>query len=135
MFFFGFGLGTLSASSAAVFRIHNILVWIRIRGSMPLTNGSGSCYFRHRPSRCQQKTNFLFNFFCLLLFEDTFTFFSKIKSQKESQNISNQGYSYYFCMMIEGSRSGFVSFWACGILPSTSKKIKKNLDFYTCVTS
>ncbi len=26
----------------AVFRIHDILVWIRIRGSMPLTNGSGS---------------------------------------------------------------------------------------------
>ncbi len=23
-----------------------------------LTNGSGSCYFRHLPSRCQQKTNF-----------------------------------------------------------------------------
>ena len=37
--------------SQAVFRIHDILVWIRIRirGSMPLTNGSGSksCYFRH----------------------------------------------------------------------------------------
>ncbi len=41
----------------AVFRIHDILVWIRIRisGSMPLTNGSGfgsgcgseSGYFRH----------------------------------------------------------------------------------------
>ncbi len=33
----------------AVFWIHDILVWIqiRIRGSMPLTNGSGSCYFRH----------------------------------------------------------------------------------------
>jgi hypothetical protein len=27
--------------------------------------------------------------------------FSKIKSQ-ESQNIRNQGFSYYFCMMIEG---------------------------------
>ncbi len=29
--------------------IRDILVWIRIRGSMPLTNGSGSvsCYFRH----------------------------------------------------------------------------------------
>jgi hypothetical protein len=25
-----------------VLRIHDILVWIRIRGSMPLTNGSGS---------------------------------------------------------------------------------------------
>jgi hypothetical protein len=32
-----------------VLRIHDILGWIRIRGSMPLTNGSGSgsCYFRH----------------------------------------------------------------------------------------
>jgi hypothetical protein len=35
----------------AVLRIHEILVRIRIRGYMPLTNGSGfrsvSCYFRH----------------------------------------------------------------------------------------
>ncbi len=71
--------------SEPVLRIHDILGWIRIliwiRGSMPLTNGSGSgsCYFRHRPSRCQQKTIFLFYFFCLLLFEGTFTFFFKVK--------------------------------------------------------
>ena len=54
----------------AVFRIHDILVWIRIRirGSMPLTNGSGSCYFRHWPSRCQQKTNFFTQFFLLVTF-------------------------------------------------------------------
>ncbi len=34
---------------AAELRIHDILVNIRIRGSMPLTNraGSRSCYFRH----------------------------------------------------------------------------------------
>jgi hypothetical protein len=32
--------------------------------------------------------------------------FSKIKSQKESQNSRNQGFSYYFCLVIEGSRSG-----------------------------
>ncbi len=32
--------------------------------------------------------------------------FSKIKSQKEPQNSRNQGFSYYFCMMIEGSGSG-----------------------------
>jgi hypothetical protein len=31
--------------------------------------------------------------------------FSKIKIQKESQNRSNQVFSYYFCMMIEGSGS------------------------------
>jgi hypothetical protein len=30
-----------------VLRIQDILLWIRIRGSLPLTNGSGSCYFRH----------------------------------------------------------------------------------------
>jgi hypothetical protein len=30
-----------------VLRIHDILVWIRICGSMPLTNGSGSFYFHH----------------------------------------------------------------------------------------
>ena len=30
--------------------------------------GSGSCYFRHRPSRCQQKTIFLFYFFLLITF-------------------------------------------------------------------
>ncbi len=31
--------------------------------------------------------------------------FSKIRSQKESQNSRNQGFSYFFCMMIEGSGS------------------------------
>jgi len=32
-------------------------------------------------------------------------YFSKIKSQKESQNSRIQCFSYYFCMMIEGSGS------------------------------
>ncbi len=32
-------------------------------------------------------------------------YFSKIKSQKESQNCRIQDFSYYFCMMIEGSGS------------------------------
>ncbi len=68
----------------SVLRIHDILVWIRIRirvrGSMPLTNGSGfgswcepgSFYFNHWPSRCQQKTNlkrvFLHNIFLKVLY-------------------------------------------------------------------
>ncbi len=29
--------------------------------------------------------------------------FSKIKSQKESQNSTSRGFSYYFCIMMEGS--------------------------------
>ena len=40
--------------------------------------------------------------------------FSKIKSQKESQNSKNQGFSYYFFMIIEGSGSG------TGSIPLTS---------------
>jgi len=84
------------ASLEPVLQIHDILVWIRIRirGSMPLTNGSGSgsvcgsgsSYFHHWPSRCQQKTNFfvtkgflLITFWRYICFTDHF---SKIKSQK-----------------------------------------------------
>jgi hypothetical protein len=84
-----------------VFRIHDILGWIRIFGSMLLTNGSGSgsCYFHHRPLRCQQ-------FFLLIkVLKVHLHHFSKIKSQKESQNRRNQGFTYYFCIMIEGSGS------------------------------
>ncbi len=60
--------------SEPMLRIHGIFVWIRIRirirESMPLTNGSGSCYFRHWPSRCQQKLpgNLLKQFFLLITF-------------------------------------------------------------------
>ncbi len=51
--------------------------------SMPLIYGSGfgSWYFRHWPSRCHNK-----------------------KFIKKSQNSRSQGFSNYFCLMIEGSR-------------------------------
>ncbi len=39
--------GKILLLSRAILRIHDILVWIRIRGFMPLTIGSGSCCFRH----------------------------------------------------------------------------------------
>ncbi len=76
----------------AVFQIHDILVWIRIRiwicGSMPLTNGSGcrsgSYYFRHWPSGCQQKTNFFkLIFYTYYFLKVDLHLFSKIRSQKE----------------------------------------------------
>jgi hypothetical protein len=40
--------------------------------------------------------------FYLLLSKGTFTSFFKEKSPKESQNSRNPGFSYYFCLMIEG---------------------------------
>jgi hypothetical protein len=68
---------------------------------------SGSCYFLHWPSRCQQKTTVIFNtiFSAYYFLKVHLHHFSKIKSQKEPQNSRNQGFSYYFCMMIEGSGS------------------------------
>jgi hypothetical protein len=61
-------------------------VQIRIRRSVPLTNGSGSgsYYFRLCPSKRQQKTIFS-SFFCVLQFKGTVHHFSKIKSHKKSQ--------------------------------------------------
>ncbi len=61
-------------------RIRDMLA--RIRTFEALTNGS--CYFRQRHSRRQQKLFiFLQIFFCLLLFEGTFTSFFEVKSHKE----------------------------------------------------
>jgi hypothetical protein len=79
-------------ASAAVLRIHDILVWIRvrIRGSMPLKNGSGfgsgsgSFYFYHWPSRCQQKLIGFKKFFCILLFVGSFTSFFQDEKLKRS---------------------------------------------------
>ncbi len=88
-----------------VFRI--ILVRIRIRGSIPLTNGSGSFSFRQWPSRCQQK--YLLKFFVCYFLKVHLHHSSQNKSIKKSQNNRNHGFSYYFCLMIEGSESGSVS--------------------------
>ncbi len=67
-------------------------------GSMTFWGGSGSadpclwlmdpdpvsCYFRHLPSRCQQKTNFYYTIFSAYYFLKLHLhYFSKIKSQKE----------------------------------------------------
>jgi hypothetical protein len=73
-----------------VFRIHDILVWIwiRIRGSMPLTNGSGLgswiriLLFSSLTFKMPAKKLILTQFFCLLLFEGTFTLFFKDKKSK-----------------------------------------------------
>ncbi len=47
----------------AVLCIRDILVQIRIHGSVSLTYGFGSCLFRHWLTRCQQKIFFSANYF------------------------------------------------------------------------
>ncbi len=70
-----------------VLRIHDILVWIWIRiwirGSMPLTDGSGSCYFFSIDIQDARK-NYFFKAFSLLQFEGTITSFFKDKKSKRS---------------------------------------------------
>ncbi len=81
--------------SLAVLRIHDILVWIRIRirGSMPLTNGSGSgCgsgsfYFHHWPSRCQQKNNLKKNFSAYYFLKVLTSFFKCEKSKRSHKTV------------------------------------------------
>ncbi len=72
--------------SYPLLRIHDILVWIRIRGSMPLTNGSGcgsgSFYFHHWPLRCHKKIN-LKSFSAYFSLKVLLRHFTKIKSKKE----------------------------------------------------
>ncbi len=63
-----------------VLRINEMLVWIRIPGSMPLI----LLFSSFKPSRSQQKTKFFRKFFCLLLFEGTLILFFKDKSSKRS---------------------------------------------------
>ncbi len=69
-------------------------------------SGFGSCYFHQWPSRRQQKTNLKIKCFstCYFLMVHLHHF-SKIKVKRKSQNNRNQGFSYYFCLMIEGSRT------------------------------
>jgi hypothetical protein len=48
-------------------------------------------------------------FFCLLLFEGPFiSCFKDKKYKKTSQNRRNQGFSYHFSMMLEGTGSGSI---------------------------
>jgi hypothetical protein len=85
---------------------------IRIRGSMPLTNGSGSgswiriLLFSSLTFKMPAKNLCFYTIFSAYYFLKVHLHnFSKIKSQKESQNSRNQGFSYYFCMIIVGSGS------------------------------
>jgi hypothetical protein len=65
-------------------RIHDILVWIRIRtrGSMPLTNGSGYGFIDLQDAN--KKLIFKNKFFFVILFEGTFASFFKDKKSKRS---------------------------------------------------
>jgi hypothetical protein len=59
-------------------------------------------------SKWQLKINFFEYFFAYYFLKLHLHHFLKIKSPKKSQNSRNLGFSYYFCLMIEGSGSGSI---------------------------
>ncbi len=69
----------------AVLQIHDILVWIRIRGSMPLTNGPDPAIFVIDLQEANKKLISTKVFLLITFFEGTVHLhnFSKIKSQNE----------------------------------------------------
>jgi hypothetical protein len=81
-----------------VLRIHEILLRIRMRIWIPL-------FFASDLQEVKKK------FFCLFYFLNVHLHhFSKIKSHKRShKTVGINVFSYYFCLMIEGSKSWFVS--------------------------
>jgi hypothetical protein len=96
-----------------VLRIRDTLVRIWICGSIPLTNGSGLgsgsdrlriLLFSLTNFKMETK-NYYFSFFCLYFSSYIYIMF-KEKSHKKSLNNGNQGFSYYFCLMTEGSKAG-----------------------------
>jgi hypothetical protein len=57
---------------------------------MPLTNGSGSCYFHHWPSRRQQKTNLTRSFSAYYFLYAHLHHVSKIKSPMEDTKLLDE---------------------------------------------
>jgi hypothetical protein len=76
-----------------------ILVRIRVRAS----DQSGSYYFRSWPSRRQIKTIFSLSVSALYFF---WRYIYSIFLRQKPQNSRDQGFSYYFSLMIELSGSG-----------------------------
>ncbi len=66
--------------------------------------GSGSCYFRHvNLQDANKKLIFKKRFSAYYFLKEHLHHFSKTKVKKKSHNSRNQGFYYYFCLMIEGS--------------------------------
>jgi hypothetical protein len=86
-----------------VLRIHHILGRIRIRGSMPPTDGCRILLFSPLTFKMATK-NYLILLMTFLSY--IYIIFQRLKVKKKSLNSRNQGFAYYFCLMIEGSGSG-----------------------------
>ncbi len=101
---------------APVLRIHEIFLLIRILGFIPLTNGSGSAdpyLWLMDPDPDEDPDPAIFVSDPRRQQKNAYYFFQRWKVIKKSQNNrypgSNQCFSYYICLMVEGYGSWSVS--------------------------
>ncbi len=73
------------------------------------------------------KPNYFSELFCNYIFKLQLHNFSKIKVTKKSQNSRNQGFSYYFWLMIEGSGSRSKKTYGC------NTAVTWTIDWILCV--
>jgi hypothetical protein len=92
--------------SKAVLRIRDMFVRIRIRGSVPLTNGSGSCYFRHWPRRRQPK-KFISVFLLFSFWMNIYIIFKDKKSKRSHKIVGIRVFldSFAWCEKEPSARS------------------------------
>ncbi len=83
--------------------IIEILFRIRIRGSVPLTYGSGSCFFSLVADKVPTKNKFFFEVFLLLFFEGTFTSVFIDKKSKRSHRIVEIKVLLFFFQLVDVS--------------------------------
>ncbi len=101
-------LPVVHISVQPVLWIHDILVWIPIRGSVSLTyesgfgswSRSGSCSFLQCPSRCQQ--HFFLHFFAYYLLKVHLHHSLKKNSHTEVKNSRNQG--FFLLVLLDDGR-------------------------------
>ncbi len=90
-----------------VLRIRDILLRIRIGGSIPLTTipVPDPAIFLSVTFKAATKHYFCDNFFAYYFLKVHYIciIFQRYKVMKKSQNSRNQGFSFYFCLMVEGS--------------------------------
>ncbi len=107
------------------------MVRIRIRGSVPLTSGSGSgsCFFRQWTTRWQQNISIYRSFFAYFFLNvHICTSVFKDKKSKRCHSIVHS-VSSFLCLLMEGSASGFSGFVLIMTYPDPQRCYKAWIRF------
>jgi hypothetical protein len=89
-----------------VLSIRGILVWIRTTDIRKGTDPDPSLFVIGLQIKITTKIIFSLLFLLIIYGSYIFIILQRKKGKKKSQNTGNQGFIYFFCLMMEGSGSG-----------------------------